>query len=53
MTSLKGINEFFWRKEFEDVHDQVKRLEMVIKVCGIDELKIFNIGRLNLKGKSK
>ncbi len=47
------MDELFWGKEFEDVHDQVKRLEMAIEVSGIDELKLFNIGRLNLRGKSK
>jgi hypothetical protein len=26
---------------------------MVVKICGINELKIFKIRRLNLKGKSK
>jgi len=29
----------------------VERLKMVIEVCGIDELKLFKIGKLNLKGK--
>jgi len=47
------MDELFWGEEFEDVHDWVKRLEMAIEVCGIDELKLFNIDRLNLKGKSK
>lgn len=47
------MDELFWGKEFEDVHDWVKRLEMAIEVCEIDELKLFNIGRLNLRGKSK
>jgi hypothetical protein len=28
MTSLKGMDELFWGKEFEDVHDWVERLEM-------------------------
>jgi len=26
---------------------------MATEVCGIDELKVFTIGRLNLRGKSK
>jgi hypothetical protein len=26
---------------------------MAIEVCRIDELKLFNIGRLNLRGKFK
>jgi hypothetical protein len=37
MTSLKSMDEFFWGKEFEDVHDWVKRLEMAIEVKRNDE----------------
>jgi hypothetical protein len=33
---------FFWGKEFEDVHNWVERLETTIKVKGIDEQKLFN-----------
>jgi hypothetical protein len=40
-------------KKFDNVHDWVERLKMSTKVCGIDELKLFKIGRFNLKGKSK
>jgi hypothetical protein len=47
------MDELFWSKEFKDVHDWIKRLEMTIKVRRIDEQKLFNIGKLNLKGKSK
>ncbi len=50
MTSPKGMDELFWHKEFEDVHEWVKRLEMPIEVCVIDELKLFNIGRLKSEG---
>ncbi len=53
MTSPKGVDELFWGREFEDVHDQVERLEMAPKVHGIDELKLFKIGKFNMKGKSK
>jgi hypothetical protein len=37
MTSLKSMDEFFWGKEFEDVHDWVKRLKMAIEVRRNDE----------------
>jgi hypothetical protein len=53
MTSPKGMDELFRGREFEDEHDWVERLEMVVKVKGIDEHKLFKIGRLNLKGKFK
>ncbi len=49
MTSLKGMDELFWGKEFEDVHDWVERLEMAVEMKGIDELKLFKIGRLNFE----
>jgi hypothetical protein len=32
MSSLKGMDELFWGKEFEDVHDWVKMLEMAKEV---------------------
>jgi len=53
MTSLKGMDELFWGKEFEDIHDWVERLKMEIKMKGINELKLFKIGRLNLRDKYK
>jgi hypothetical protein len=53
MTSLKSMDELFWGKEFENVHDWVERLEMVVEMKGIDELKLFKIGRFNLRNKSK
>jgi hypothetical protein len=52
MTSLKGMDELFWGREFEDVHDWVEGLEMATKVHRIDELKLFKIGKLNLQCKS-
>jgi hypothetical protein len=48
MTSPKAMDELFWGKEFEDVHDWVERLEMAAEVRGIDEQKLFKIGKLNL-----
>jgi hypothetical protein len=50
MTSPKGMDELFWGRKFEDVHDWVERLEMALEVRGIDELKLFKIGRVNLSG---
>jgi len=35
------------------VHDWVEQLEMVAEVRGIDELKMFKIGRFNLKRNPK
>lgn len=43
MTSLKGVDELLWCREFEDVHDQVERLKMAIEVKVIDEVKLFKI----------
>jgi len=31
----------------------MERLEMAIEVYGIDELKLFKIGRFNIRGKLK
>jgi hypothetical protein len=47
------MDELFSGREFKDVHDWIERLEMAIEVKGIGEQKLFNIGKLNLKGKSK
>jgi hypothetical protein len=53
MISPKGMDEVFWGKEFEDILDWRKRLEMASKVCGYDEVKLFKIVKLNLRGKAK
>ncbi len=53
LTSLKDMDELFWGKEFEDVHDWVERLKLAVEMKGIDELNLFKIGRLNLRNKSK
>lgn len=50
MTSPKGMDELFWGREFEDVHDWVERLEMALEIRGIDELKLLKIGKVNLTG---
>jgi hypothetical protein len=49
MTSLKDMDELFWGKEFENVHDWVERLKLAVEMKGIDELNLFKIGRLNLR----
>jgi hypothetical protein len=53
MTSPKDMDELLWGKEFEAIHDWVERLEMATKVRGIDEQKMFKIGKLNFRDKSK
>jgi len=53
MVSLKGMDELLWGKKFEDVHDWVEHLEMVAEMRGIYEHKLFKIGMLYLRGKSK
>jgi len=52
LTNLKSMDKLFW-KEFENVLDWTKRLEMAFKVRGYDEIKLFKITRLNLQGKAK
>lgn len=47
------MDELFWGKKCEDVHDKVKRLEMAVEMKGIDEQNLFKINRLNLRWKSK
>jgi hypothetical protein len=37
-------------RKFENVHDWVERLDMALKVRGIDELKLFKISKVNLSG---
>jgi hypothetical protein len=32
MTSPKGMDELFWGKEFEDVHNWSKRLKMAFEI---------------------
>lgn len=51
MMSLKVMDELLWGKEFEDVIEWIERLEMVTQVRNYDEIKLFKITRLNLKGK--
>ncbi len=53
LTNPKGMDELFWNKEFEDVLNQTKRLEMAFKVQGYDEIKLFKIIRLNIRSKTQ
>jgi len=53
MTSPKGMDELLWGKEFENILDWTKRLEMAFKVQGYDEVKLFKIAKLHLWGKAK
>ncbi len=53
MTSPKGMDEFFWGKDMEDIYDWTKRKKMVIEVKKLDENKFFKIAKLNLKGKAR
>ncbi len=52
MTSPKGMDEFFWGKNIEDVFYQTKRLQMVVEVRELDEEKLFKIVKLNLREKA-
>lgn len=53
MTSPKGMDELLQGKEFEDILDQIERLEMASEVQGYDEMKLFKIAKLNLRGRAK
>ncbi len=53
MTSFKGMDELFWGWEFEDVIDQVERLEMVAEMQNYDEIMFFKIACLNMRGKAQ
>jgi hypothetical protein len=52
LTNLKSMDKLFW-KEFENVLDWTKRLKMAFKVRSYDEIKLFKIIKLNLRGKAK
>jgi hypothetical protein len=53
MTNPKYVDELFWGKKCEDVHEWVECFEMAIEVKGIDEHRLFKIDKLNLRRKSK
>jgi hypothetical protein len=47
------MDNLFWGKEFEDVVDWIKWLEMALEVWRYDEIKLFKMAKLNLQGKAK
>ncbi len=51
MTSPKCMDKLFWKKKFEDVIDWIERLEMVIEIQNYNEIKLFKIVPLNLRGR--
>jgi hypothetical protein len=53
ITSLKSMDKLFWGKEFEDILDWMEWLEMAFEVCECDEMKLFKIVKLNMRGKAK
>ncbi len=53
MNSPKGMDEFFWGKDLEDVFNWVERFQMVVEVQEYDEDKLFKIARINLHNKTK
>ncbi len=54
ITSLKSMDKLFWGKEFKDILDWMEWLEiMAFEVCECDEMKLFKIVKLNLRGKAK
>ncbi len=46
MTNPKGMDEFLWGKDMEDVFDQTQRLQMAAKVRELDEDKLFKLPNL-------
>jgi hypothetical protein len=45
------MDKLFYIKEFEDVIDWIERLEMAIEVRNYNEIILFKITPLNLKGR--
>jgi hypothetical protein len=45
------MDKLFWKKNFEDVIDWIERLEMVIEIQNYNEIKLFKIVPLNLRGR--
>jgi hypothetical protein len=48
MTNLKGMDELFWGKEFENILDWIEILKMTSKAWGYNEVKLLKIVKLNL-----
>jgi len=53
MTSLQGLDELFWGREYEDVGDWAERLTMAAVVHDLTAYKLFKIAKLNLRGRAK
>jgi hypothetical protein len=53
MTSPQGMDELFWGRNHEDVHDWAKRLTMAAEVRDFNTDKLFKIAKLNLRGRAK
>lgn len=48
MTKPQGMDELIWSKVYEDVHDWVECLTMVIDMKASNQNKLFKITKLNL-----
>lgn len=48
MTNLKGMDELFWGKEFENILDWIEILKMASKAWDYNEMKLLKIVKLNL-----
>jgi hypothetical protein len=51
MTKPQGLDELIWSKVYEDVHDWVECLTMVIDMKASNQNKLFKITKLNLWSK--
>jgi hypothetical protein len=47
------MDELFWGRDHEDVNDWAERLTMVVEVRDLNADKLFNIAKLNLRGRVK
>jgi hypothetical protein len=47
------MDELFWGRNHEDVHDWAERLIMVAEVRDLNTDKLFKIAKLNLRGRAK
>ena len=53
MTSPKGLDIKFCRKDFEDVEEWYERMFMAAAIREYTEEKLFYAARLNLEGRAK
>jgi hypothetical protein len=47
------MDELFWGRDHEDVNDWVERLTIAIEVRDLNDDKLFNIAKLNLRVRVK